>query len=184
MHPFLAIRAFFAVLFGRVAGTRIRECLDNKPAQIAAPTTNEKTVESAKLPKPLIVSKAKPAMRNEALTLLSALQREARLIDLICESLDQYNDAQVGAAARDVLRDSKKTLERMFGLKPLVEATEGSSVSIPNDPSPLRWRIIGKDSAQQGTLSHPGWQATRLDMPQWSGSAEDALIIAAAEVES
>jgi len=184
MHPFLAMRAFFAVLLGRITETRIRECLDNKPAPIETPTTNEIGVESAKSLKPTMVSKAKPAIRNEALTLLSALQREARLLDLICESLDQYNDAQIGSAARDVLRDSKKTLDRIFDLKPLVQATEGSSVSIPNDPSPVRWRIIGKDSAHQGTLSHPGWQATRLDMPQWSGSADDALIIAAAEVES
>ena len=75
MHPLLAIRAFFAVLFGRITETRIRECLDNKPAQIAAPATNEKTVESAKLPKSTIVSKAKPAMRNEALTLISLANR-------------------------------------------------------------------------------------------------------------
>ena len=40
--------------------------------------------------------------------------REARFVDLVNESLDGYSDAQIGAAARDVLRDSKKVLDRLF----------------------------------------------------------------------
>jgi hypothetical protein len=106
------------------------------------------------------------------------------LLDLVCESLDQYNDAQIGAAARDVLRDTRKTLDRMFGLRNLVESPEGETIAIPSNPSPVRWRIVGKESGKSGTLSHPGWQATKLDMPQWSGGADDSMVIAAAEVET
>jgi Domain of unknown function (DUF2760) len=118
------------------------------------------------------------------LTLLSALQRESRLLDLVCESFDQYSDAQIGAASRDVLRDTHKTLDRMFGLKHLVDSPEGESVTIPENASPVRWRLVGSDSAQRGTLSHSGWQATRVDVPQWSGGTDDAMVIAAAEVET
>ena len=100
------------------------------------------------------------------------------------ESLDQFNDAQIGAAARDVLRDTRKSLERMFGLQPLVDSPEGEAIEIPSDASPARWRIVGKDSSHRGTLSHPGWQATKLDMPQWSGGSDDSMVIAAAEVET
>ena len=63
----------------------------------------------------------------EALTLLAALQREARFVDLVQESLDAYTDAQIGGAARDVLRDCRKTLDRMFALKP----TDASDLSKP-----------------------------------------------------
>jgi hypothetical protein len=180
MRLFLAFRSFFAVLFRRDAADRIRICLENK---VSEPIV-EKLPEKPSSPAPVAAPKSKPSPRSEALTLLSTLQREARLLDLVGESLDQYADAQIGAAARDVLRDTKKTLDRMFGLKHLVEAEEGSMVEIPNQPSPVRWRIVGKESQTRGSLSHPGWQASRLDLPQWSGGADDALVIAAAEVET
>jgi hypothetical protein len=122
--------------------------------------------------------------RNGALTLLSALQREARLMDLVCESLDSYSDAQIGAAARDVLRDSKKVLDRMFGLKHLVDTGEGERVEVPENASPIRWRVIGNDASDSMKLSHAGWQATKLDLPQWSGSQNDSMVIAPAEVEA
>ena len=187
MHPLLAFRAFFAVLFRHDTAMRIRDCLNNSPP---IPTPSDQNVLNGKDPelaipaKPSPFQKSRSVQRSDALTLLSTLQREARLLDLICESLDQYNDAQIGAAARDVLRDSRKTLDRVFGLKPLVDASEGSTVPIPSEASPVRWRIIGKDSAKEGVLSHAGWQATKLDMPQWSGSANDEMVIAATEVES
>jgi hypothetical protein len=100
------------------------------------------------------------------------------------ESLDSYSDAQIGAAARDVLRDSRKVLDRMFGLKHLVESPEGETIELPENASPIRWRVIGKDAPKTGSLCHPGWQATKLDLPQWAGHADDAMVIAAAEVEA
>jgi Domain of unknown function (DUF2760) len=185
MRLFFAFRVFFAVMFRRDAAVQIRELLDDVPAKLGhAEATKPEPAE----PKPAVTvptaSQTKSARRNEGLTLLSALQREARLLDLVCESLDQYNDAQIGAAARDVLRDTRKTLDRMFGLRHLVESPEGETIEIPNNPSPVRWRIVGKESGKSGTLSHPGWQATKLDMPQWSGGTDDSMVIAAAEVET
>ena len=179
----LAFRAFFAVLSRRESAERVRAAL--APTAAKPQDTLPAPAKSAEKP---ITTPAKPAesppKRSEALTLLSALQREARLLDLVCESLDQYNDAQIGAAARDVLRDTRKTLDRMFGLRHLVESPEGESVEIPSNPSPTRWRIVGKESSKSGTLSHPGWQATKVDMPQWAGGADDSMVIAAAEVET
>jgi hypothetical protein len=51
---------------------------------------------------------AAPRPRSEALTLLATLQREARFVDFIKESLEGYSDAQIGAVARDVHRDCGK----------------------------------------------------------------------------
>ena len=187
MRLFFAFRVFFVVLFRRDSALRIRELLNNHSTALAPIETPrlsqpaESKPISTKLPaSPL----AKSVRRSEALTLLSALQRESRLLDLVSESLDQFNDAQIGAAARDVLRDTRKSLERMFGLKPLVDSPEGEAIEIPSDGSPARWRIVGKESCHRGTLSHPGWQATKLDMPQWSGGSDDSMVIAAAEVDT
>jgi hypothetical protein len=185
MRLFFAFRVFFAVIFRRDAASQIRELLDQGPAKLEHTEASKPApVEPKPAIKPPTATQTKPTRRNEGLTLLSALQREARLLDLVCESLDQYNDAQIGAAARDVLRDTRKTLDRMFGLRHLVESPEGEAVEIPSNPSPIRWRIVGKESSKSGTLSHPGWQATKLDMPQWAGGADDSMVIAAAEVET
>ena len=109
----LAFRAFFAVLSRRESAERVRAAL--------APTTakpQDSLPAPAKSPEKPITAPAKPAdappKRSEALTLLSALQREARLIDLVMEPLDGVEDAAIGAAVREVLRDSQKTLNRMF----------------------------------------------------------------------
>jgi len=186
MRLFLAFRVFFIILSRRDSALRIRDTLNDETPKIApserpAPS---KAAESKPLTPKQPASSAKSARRSEALTLLSALQRESRLLDLVCESLDQYNDAQIGAAARDVLRDTRKTLDRMFGLKHLIDTPEGESVDIPPNASPTRWRIVGKDSSARGTLNHPGWQATKLDMPVWSGGTDDSMVIASAEVET
>ncbi len=186
MRLFLAFRVFFVVLFRRDSALRIRDLINDKTPKLSSPETSPR-LESSE-PKPILTKQpttpTNSARRNEALTLLSALQRESRLLDLVCESLDQYNDAQIGAAARDVLRDTRKTLDRMFGLKHLIDSPEGESIEIPANASPVRWRIVGKESSNHGTLSHPGWQATKMDMPQWSGGTDDSMVIAAAEVET
>ena len=187
MRLFFAIRVFFVVLFRRDYASRIHGLLESNSTAIGAnetpklpPPSESKAIES----KPSSPTLSKSARRSEALTLLSALQRESRFLDLVCESLDQYNDAQIGAAARDVLRDTRKSLDRMFGLQHLIDSPEGEAIEIPNDASPARWRIVGKESGQRGTLSHAGWKATKMDMPMWSGGADDAMVIAVAEVET
>ena len=66
-------------------------------------------------------AKPEPPVRNDAIGLLAALQREARFIDIVKEPLGDYSDAQVGAAARDVLRDCGAVLDRLFKLEPIVD---------------------------------------------------------------
>lgn len=187
MRLFFAFRVFFIVLFRRDSALRIRDLL-NGNSTVLVPTETprlstpaESKPITAKLPAPL---RKESVRRSEALTLLSALQRESRLLDLVSESLDPFSDAQIGAAARDVLRDTRKSLDRIFGLQHLIHSPEGDVIEIPSDASTARWRIVGKESGDRGTLSHPGWQATKLDMPQWSGNADDSMVIAAAEVET
>lgn len=197
MRIWLAIRVFFRVLFSRAVAERVGRALEDlrqmrregpvgpeSPEAEATPETGPPTTKSP-LKGPAKPA-AKTAVRSEALTLLAALQREARLVDLIQEPLDQYTDAQIGAAARDVLRNAAKTLDRFFSLRPVVQAEEGAVVETPRDFDPNRYRLIGHVAGQppyRGRLVHPGWEADRCELPTWSGPESAAHVIAPAELE-
>ncbi len=176
----LAFRAFFAALFNQQAAQKIRAAmLDCTAGQASLPSS----VSSD--PKPSVATKTSVGQRSEALTLISTLQREARFLDLVQEPLEGYTDAQVGAAARDVLRDTAKTLNRLFAIEKLVASPEGERVEIPKVASAARWRIIGPSPAgSRGVLVHGGWQATQCSLPQWTGQSQDALVVAPAEIEA
>lgn len=127
---------------------------------------------------------AKP-QRSDALSLLATLQREGRLLDFLKEPIDAYSDAQIGAAVRDIHRDCAAALERQFALRPVVEQQEGSVVSVAGN-SAGRIRTTGPKAGQpasSGTLVHPGWLATRCELPTWTGDSTSALVVAPAEVE-
>ncbi len=124
--------------------------------------------------------------RNAAVSLLAAMQREARFVDFVMESLDDYDDAQVGVAVRDVHRDLGKVVERIFAPEPLAGEKEGSRVRVPAGFDPARYRLTGEVSGEppfEGTLRHHGWKASKCEMPAWTGSAESAMAIAPSEVE-
>jgi hypothetical protein len=124
--------------------------------------------------------------RNDALTLLATLQREARFVDFLMEPLDGYSDAQVGAAVRDVHRDSRSVLDRLFAVRAVVDNAEGTTVEVGDDVATGRIRLTGSAADQQpakGTLMHHGWEATRCELPKWTGSPAAAHVLAPAEVE-
>lgn len=173
-----AFRAFFAALFDREKSIQLRLVLDGKSASKISAKDSSVAEASHKPPQKKVIS----AKRSDAVALMSTLQREARLLDLIMESLDEYSNEQVGAAARDVLRDSKKTLSRVFEIQPLVPEQEGDSVEIPADASPDRFRMVGS-SGNRGQLTHAGWMATKVELGNWTGKREDANVIAPAEIE-
>ena len=191
MRMALAFRAFFAVLFNRDAAHRVRDALSPKgavstkgphskqgPASVSVSTQES----SRKEERPATPPTASPS-RSDALTLLMVLQRDSRLLDLLNESLDEYSDAQIGGAARPVLENAGKSLERLFGLKPLATQSEGERIEVPDNGSPVRWRLIGDTSAKVGRVAHPGWLASKVDLPKWTGQRDDAMVLAPIEVE-
>src|SRR5262249_1999438 len=111
-----AFRAFFAALFHAEVADRLALALAGQtlPEPVVAPTVPAL--------KPLAAPK--PLAQSEAITLLAALQREARLVDFLQEDLSGYADEQIGAAVREVQRDSQKVLERYFHLQPILSAAE------------------------------------------------------------
>lgn len=171
-----AFRAFFRALSNAEVAARIEQVLSGKtlPAPTAAPV--------AAAPK----SAPKPPSQSEALTLLAALQREARLIDFLQEDLAEYADDQIGAAVREVQRDSAKVLDRLFAFRPILAAEEGSPIDLPADFDAGRFRLTGNVTGSgpyRGTVQHHGWEATKCDLPSYTGSPAAAKTIAPAEVE-
>lgn len=172
----LAFRAFFSALFNAQAAQQIERALAGEPATDAAATSP---------PTPLPPTPSEPT-RNDALALLSTLQREARLVDIVKEPLTEYSDAQVGAAARDVLRDCGKVLDRCFALEPAIEAEEGAEIKTPPEVDAGVYRLtgnVGGDPPYSGRLVHHGWKATRCELPSWSGSEEAARTVAPIELD-
>lgn len=177
----LAFRAFFSALSGGLTDESFATAVqatdsDSKPLPAA----------SAETSKPAVKPKAPKSRRSEALTLLAALQREARFVDLVMEPLDEYSDEQIGAAARDVLRDSRATLQRIFDLKPVVDTPEGESFTTPAEFSTGRFRVVGDVSGSppyQGELVHPGWASSQVKLPEWTGDQEAEAVVAPAEIQ-
>ena len=174
-----ATKAFCKLLFNRELSDSFQQLVDGNLQQ--------KIEQSPKPSKTASKPTVKPApMRSDAISLLAALQREARLLDIVNESLDEYSDAQVGSAARDVLRDSGKVIERMFGLEPLTSNPDGSQMETPASLDPAEFRLTGNVTGEapfRGTVAHHGWKATRCEVPQWSGKESAALIVAPVELE-
>lgn len=180
-----AFRAFFGTLGNADTARRIDAALSGSlPAVTAAPSITPAPAERLA---PLVVAPPPAPKQSEALTLLATLQREARLVDFLREDLSQYTDDQIGAAVREVHRDAGKVLDRLFALVPVVaDREEGDSLSIPAGFDAGRYRLTGKVSGNgpfTGTLRHHGWEATRCELPVFTGAESAAKTVAPAEVE-
>ena len=174
MRIFLALRVFFKVLFSGVFAKSVREVIAGKKVQQAKPAA-----------KPIKKQEEKP-VRSEALTLLAALQREARFLDIVMEPLGEYSDEQIGAAAKDVLRDTSKVLERIFAIEAVSSEEEGAEITTPDNFDAQKFHLTGSvsgDGPFTGELTHHGWQATKCEIPKWSGSKASRLIIAPVEIQ-
>jgi hypothetical protein len=175
MRVALAFQAFFAVLRRRDTADRVRAALG--PSDYPPPDRVEKQAIPA-------TPATGSGSRSDALTLLMVLQRDAHFLDLVGESLHEYSDEQIGCTARSVLQNANKSLERMFGIQHLTAQEEGERIDIPANASPVRLRIIGKASATSGRIEHPGWLATKVELPQWTGQRDDAMVLAPIEVDA
>lgn len=119
------------------------------------------------------------------LALLSALQREGRLLDFLQQEVASFSDDEVGAAARVVHGGCQKVLRQYFELQPAATEAEGATMTVPKGFDANRIRLTGNVSGQppfRGTLKHHGWVAKEVRMPAISESI-DPRIVAPAEVE-
>ncbi len=189
----LAIKAFFASLKNGETAERVAAALDGSAAANGS-------VPALEPPKKRVENGARAAGAasgrsgsdaTSALTLLAALQREARFVDFIKESLDGADEAAIGAAARGVHDRCATVLERFFEIRPLADAEEGAALELDAETAKnsARVRVLGRsatpdsDGKVAGRLVHAGWLATKATPPVWSGAPEDAAVLAPMEIE-
>jgi hypothetical protein len=116
---------------------------------------------------------------------LSVLQRDGRLLDFFDEDLGRYEDAQIGAAVRSIQEDCKRAVKKYIDPRPVMEAGEGDSVTIPPgfdmDAITLVGHVAG-DPPFEGIVKHPGWKAGKKEIPKLS-DIQDPTIITPAEIQ-
>jgi hypothetical protein len=176
----LAFAAFFRVLFNGVYAGQVQRLASGEPAPSVPPPPPAPVAPPA--PEP---PKLRELPSASALQLLGLLQREGRLIDFLQEDVSSYSDAEVGAAARVVHGSVRKALLAHVGLERIRSEEEGARVTVPVGFSAQELRLIGNVVGQppfSGTLSHAGWRATNVTLPQLSPE-HDVNVLAPAEVE-
>lgn len=119
------------------------------------------------------------------LAFLALLQREGRLVDFLQESLDGYDDSDIGASVRDIHRGLRKVLGDYFSIEPVMPGQEDDPVSVPRGFDPGEVRLVGDVTGQppfKGVLRHHGWRVVEVNLPTLSEGV-DRHVLAPAEVE-
>jgi hypothetical protein len=182
----LAFGAFFKTVGDAEFAARVR---DDQVGPVVAPAPAPAPVPppaptpaAAPAPVPVQLRETTP---DAALQLLTLLQREARLIDFAHENLAAYADADIGAAARVVHEGCARVLKDHFTIQPVRSEAEGARITLEEgfDAASVRLtgNVVGK-APFKGTLSHRGWRATDVRLPQLA-KEHDATVLAPAEVE-
>ncbi len=119
------------------------------------------------------------------LHLMAVLQKEGRLLDFFSEDLTQYQDAQIGAAVRNIHDNCKKALKNHITPQFILEQNEGDEITVEKDFDPNTLKLVGNVTGNppfKGVVRLRGWRAKKLDLPTFSGEQPPG-IIAPAEVE-
>jgi hypothetical protein len=127
-----------------------------------------------------------PASTGPDLRILAVLQRDGRLVDFLQEDIDAYNDAQIGAAVRDIHKGCRKALRDYLTVEPILGGEEDSPVTVGLDFDPTEIRLTGNVQGSppfKGVLKHHGWRVKSAQLPVLPASRSETSVLAPAEVE-
>lgn len=145
------------------------------------------TATMAEAVKPAVLPVAKNQAEAEIVSFLALLQEKGRLVDFLMDEITPYADAQVGAAARVVHEGCRAVLKEHFGIRPVRDEQEGSTVTVEAAYAADEYRLTGKLTGKApftGRLVHRGWRAESVKLPRISRSGDDRLpTIAPAEID-
>lgn len=182
------IVAFLAITLGMWAVIRSTgaRAIEQAAAPAPLPAREPAAVTPAPPAAPLPPRKEKPEQPPEAaaIQILSILQREGRLIDFLQEDIRPYDDAQIGAAVRNVHEGCRNALAEYVTLEPVMKQPEGSTVTVEPGFDAHAIRLTGQvagDPPFTGELRHRGWRVEKIDLPELMQTQD--RIVAAAEVE-
>ncbi len=168
----LAYVAFFKILFDGVFAARVAEAREPKQLEPSPPKTST-------TPAP------KKNTEDGALILLGLLQQKGRLVDFLQQDITTFGDADVGTAARLVHEGCRRALAGHLSVAPVRDEEEGASVEIARGFDPASLKLVGEvrgDGPWRGKLSHRGWRASSVKLPEAMKGA-DLAVLAPAEVE-
>jgi len=168
----LSLSCAFRILFEqkfaeKVAGLRAeQEPVDALPAPSSPPT-----------PAPV------PPPSNEALQLLSLLQREGRFVDFVQQEIAAFSDADIGAAARLVHEGCRRALHQHGRIVSVRSEAEGAPLTLEraSDDVKLVGNVAGS-APFRGVLRHRGWRVENFALPRLIGT-HDPKLVAPAELE-
>ena len=117
--------------------------------------------------------------------LMALLQREGRFIDFLQQDVTDFEDEQVGAAARVVHEGCRRALKNHLQVVPIRDEAEGDKVTLNDGYDVQATKLVGNVSGKppyRGAVQHRGWRAKHLQLPSEVG-AHDPSVLAQAEVE-
>jgi hypothetical protein len=163
-----AFRALFSLIFKGYIADDILDAFRPRQKEPAAP----------------VITKAPEDQADRAIQLLAILQRDGRLVDFLMEDLAGYQDAQIGAAVRDIHGSCRTALSRYVTLSPVLTDAEGATVLVDRGTDAARVKVVGNVGGAppyRGLVRHRGWDATRIELPPLQASFR--TVVAPAEVE-
>ena len=177
-----ATRCFFAVL------SRGEVPEDIAPEVVRGSTAAGAPGTPAPAPLPAERAEARPAEESadRAVQLLALLQRDGRLIDFFNEDLAPYQDAQIGAAVRELHANCRKALEQYVRLEPIMAGEEDRPVTVDQGFDPASVKLVGNVTGRpplRGLLRHRGWRVAEIKLPSLPPPGDGRAVVAPAEVE-
>ena len=127
----------------------------------------------------------RPLLETGACRIMAILQNKGRMIDFLEEDIAGYADDQIGAAVRQIHEDCRNALHEYMTLSPVMTEPEGETVEVAEGFDPSEIRLTGQVTGKppfKGTLQHPGWKVTRMNLPD-QPKGQKHTVIAPAEVE-
>ena len=175
-----ATRIFFSVLSrGEVPDDIAPEVVKTQAEPAAAP-------EPAALPARETPRPAAEDSADRAVQILALLQRDGRLIDFFSEDIAPYQDAQIGAAVRELHANCRKALEQYVRLEPVIEGEEDRPVTVDAGFDPASIKLVGNVKGEpplRGLLRHRGWRVAEVKLPPLPPQKTGRAVVAPAEVE-
>ena len=174
-----ATRCFFSVLSrGEVPEDIAPEVVRGAAAPAPAPEPEAKTLPAETRP-----AEESP---DRAVQLLALLQREGRLVDFFSEEIAPYQDAQIGAAVRELHAGCRKALAQYVTLEPVIDGEEDRPVTVEQGFDPAAVKLVGNVTGRpplRGLLRHRGWRVAEVNLPSLPPKGPGRAVVAPAEVE-
>ncbi|HEX8719927.1 MAG TPA: DUF2760 domain-containing protein [Pyrinomonadaceae bacterium] len=177
-----AARCFFAVL----SRGEVPEDIAPEVVRGAASPAPAREPEAAPAPAEAAGAGAAEESPDRAVQLLALLQRDGRLVDFFGEDIAPYQDAQIGAAVRELHENCRRALAQYVTLEPVIDGEEDRPVTVEEGFDPAAVKLVGNVTGRpplRGLLRHRGWRVAQINLPTLPPPGGGRTVVAPAEVE-